>query len=202
MGAARRIDGQRQVGVDLAQEKIRTGLAGNEIGVLADPAEAGVAGQSFLQHRRAVDEHATTVRLAELGDKRGQALEALAQYLVIIAAERVARHVAAGRIAEHVARVSGLRWPVIHARADDAYRARHELGRAAALAAVALHVMHLPVPVLGQPAEQVSLIGVKLNAAHADRGKTELDGALRKLRAQSGPISRLVLRHGRSAAPV
>ena len=54
-GAAVRAGGlvhrQRQVGEDLADEEIRAGVARDQVGVLADPAEAGVARQRLLQHR-------------------------------------------------------------------------------------------------------------------------------------------------------
>jgi hypothetical protein len=43
--------------VNLAQEKIRPGVAVDQIGVLADPAQAGIARQSLFQNRRAVGEH-------------------------------------------------------------------------------------------------------------------------------------------------
>ena len=53
---------QRQVGEDLAEEEARAGVARDEVGVLADPAEPGIARQRLLQHRRAVDAHAVAER--------------------------------------------------------------------------------------------------------------------------------------------
>ena len=58
---------QRQVGEHLADEEPRAGIARDQIGVLADPAEPGIARQRLLQHRRAVDEHPIAVRAGELG---------------------------------------------------------------------------------------------------------------------------------------
>ena len=51
--AGRRVDGQRQVGEDLAEEKIRAGVARDEVGVLADPAQPGIARQRLFEHRAA-----------------------------------------------------------------------------------------------------------------------------------------------------
>jgi hypothetical protein len=42
---------------DRAEEQPRAEFAGDEIGVLALPAEAGGGGQRLLHHRRGVDEH-------------------------------------------------------------------------------------------------------------------------------------------------
>ena len=53
---------QRQVGEDLAEKEPRAGIARDEIGVLADPAEAGIARERVLEHRRGVDAHAVAER--------------------------------------------------------------------------------------------------------------------------------------------
>jgi hypothetical protein len=49
---------QRQVDKQFAQEEIAAGLAVEHQGVLADPAQAGLFGDGFFQHRGAVDEGA------------------------------------------------------------------------------------------------------------------------------------------------
>src|SRR5258708_2416655 len=70
MIAGRRIDRQRQVDVKLAEKKPRTRIFVDQIGVLADPAEARIARERLLQHRRGVDEGA----IAERADLHGDAL--------------------------------------------------------------------------------------------------------------------------------
>ena len=69
----RRVHRQRQVDVDLAEEEPRAAVLVDQAGVLADPAEPGVARQRALEHRRRVDEHAMAERPHGLGDAVGQA---------------------------------------------------------------------------------------------------------------------------------
>src|SRR5690606_22154205 len=58
MRAGRRIHRQRQVQVNLAEEEPGAAVLVDQAGVLADPAQPGVAPQCALQHRRRVHEHA------------------------------------------------------------------------------------------------------------------------------------------------
>src|SRR5262245_36026988 len=96
----RSVDRQRRVGEDLAEKKPRAGLGVEQVRVLADPAEAGVARECFLQNRAAVDEYAMRLRNAVSANLFGELREPAAQNLVVVAAERIARHVRALGIGE------------------------------------------------------------------------------------------------------
>ena len=104
MRAGRRVDRQRQVDVDLAEEEPRAAVLVDQAGVLADPAQPGVARQRALEHRRRVDEHAMAERPDLLGDAVGELLQALPHQLVVVAAERVARDVGALAVGERAPR--------------------------------------------------------------------------------------------------
>ncbi len=52
----RLVDGQGQICVQLAEEEPGAGALVQQVGVLADPAQARIARQRLLQNRRAVDE--------------------------------------------------------------------------------------------------------------------------------------------------
>ena len=54
MGRAGLIGGKFEVQIDLAEKKIRAGAVVDEVGMLADPTQAGIARQCLFQHRRAV----------------------------------------------------------------------------------------------------------------------------------------------------
>src|SRR5690606_17982166 len=56
------VQGEGQVGENLAEHKPRTGVAVDEIGVLALPAEPGCLRQGLLHDGTAVDEHPVAVR--------------------------------------------------------------------------------------------------------------------------------------------
>ena len=56
--AGRRIERQRQVRQDLAQKETGARVAGDEVGMFADPAQARIARERFFEHRRAVDTNA------------------------------------------------------------------------------------------------------------------------------------------------
>src|SRR3546814_2175299 len=51
----RRIDRQRQVDVDFAEEEPRAAVRVDQAGVLADPAQARVARQRAFEHRGGID---------------------------------------------------------------------------------------------------------------------------------------------------
>ena len=144
-----RRDGQRQVGVDLAEEKQRAGLAREQQRVLAAPAEAGLRRERDFEHRRAVGEHAIAEgRRRLLAMRVGELLQAFAQHLVVVAAERIARDdrplsgSASTVLARSRARAAG---SSSRAR-DHAHRAGHQLRGARAARAVACHIIHLAVP--------------------------------------------------------
>ena len=148
---------QRQVGEDLAEEEPRAVVPVEQVGVLADPAEARVARERLLEHRRAV-----RARAKGAGPGRGrqpvrETREPGAQHLVIVAAERIAGDVAEARIAQHAFGIRGL-GPVVHARRDHAQRPGYELGGARAARTVPRHVMHLAVPAGVEPVLQPALV--------------------------------------------
>src|SRR3546814_19362021 len=53
----RAIGGQRERGVDRAEEQPTAVIAADEVGVLALPAEPGGFGKRLFHHRRGIDEH-------------------------------------------------------------------------------------------------------------------------------------------------
>ena len=99
---ARLILGQRQVQVNLADEEIRAGARVDEIGVLADPAEAGIARERLLEDGRAVGECAIAERADSLGDAVAELLQTTAHELVIVASECVAGYIGRGRVGERL----------------------------------------------------------------------------------------------------
>ncbi len=165
--AHRRIDRQRQVGEDLAEKEPRAVVPVEQVGVLADPAEARVARERLLEHRSAVGERTIAGRTDRRGKAIGQSREPRAQHLVIVAAERIARDVAESAVGEHGLRL-GRAGPVVHARSDHAQRAGHQFRGPGALRAVTLHVAHFAVPARGQPVEQPSLVVGQLDGRDAD----------------------------------
>ena len=88
--------GSVEVQIDLAEEEIRAGVAVDQIGVLADPAQAGIARQRLFENRGAVGECAMAEGADGRGDPVAELLQARAQDLVVVAAERIAGNVAAG----------------------------------------------------------------------------------------------------------
>ncbi len=141
--------------------------------MLADPAETRVTRERLLEHRRAVDERAEPARARALLDRAGEPGEPRAQHLVIVAAERVARDVAAPWVREHAARLARALRPVVHARRDHAHGAVDELGGAGALAAVPAHVFHGAVAPCGEPFVEPALVGGEVDAADADFREAE-----------------------------
>src|SRR5207249_5262319 len=65
-----RIHRQGQVDIKFAEKKPRTRILADQIGVLADPAQASIARERLLQHRRGIDEGA----IAERADLRSDAV--------------------------------------------------------------------------------------------------------------------------------
>src|SRR5688572_12483658 len=90
-----RIQRQRQVAVDLAEEKPRARLAAQQQGVLAAPADPGARGKLDFHHRCRIAEHAVPERAGRLRNALAQPLQPAAQHLVVIAATRVLRDVRA-----------------------------------------------------------------------------------------------------------
>ena len=133
----RRIDRQRQVGVDLAQEKIRARFAVQQQRVLAAPAEARFLRERDFHHRRAVGERAVAERARppRRCDRRGAAAAAASPCDSRARARSARRRRASGSASTSLGRARRGR-QIIHARRDDAQRAGHQLGRARAPRAV------------------------------------------------------------------
>src|SRR5690606_14341710 len=132
-------------------------------------------------------------------DALRELLQAFAHHLVIVAPERVARHVGAPAVPQGLDGVRGLREPVVHARADHAHGPGHELRRPRPLHAVPLHVFELAVPTELEPAPQPRLVIAKVDAADADLREAELGGPLADLaleRSKLG-IGQVVAAHRR-----
>ena len=101
-------------------------------------------------------------------DALGQFLQTLAQYLVVVAAERIAGQVGQRRVVhDFISRACRAR-PVVHAHRDDAGRAGHQVCGAAAACAVARHVVHLAMTAGCQPVQQVCLVCIQPGRTDAD----------------------------------
>ena len=173
MRARRGVHGQWQVSVDFTKKKIRTRIAGNQIGVLADPAEAGIARQGFLEHWCAVTVDTIAVGPQQCTQLRGQPLQAAPHELVVVAAEGITRDIGEIRIVQHTLGRACCAGPVIHASADHPHRARQQLGGPAAFVPVARHIAHFTVSTGRQPGVQMTLVSIELHVTHADRAETE-----------------------------
>ena len=167
MFGRRRVDRQRQVGIELAEEKPGASGAAEQVRVLANPAESGIASERFFQHRRRVDERAIAERPNLPGDAVGEPLQAAAQELVIVAPKRVARHVAQFGLLENVPGIASTRRVVVHPHRNDAHGAGQQLVRAAALDAMSGHVVHLSVAFGGQPVKQVRFVCFQVDRTDA-----------------------------------
>src|SRR5688572_15562666 len=186
---------QRQVGVELAEQEPRS-VAIEQIRVLADPPKACIASERLLEHGRAVDEDAIAELPDALRDGIRQALQARAQHLVIVAAERVTGHVARGRIGQGFASVArGVR-PVAHARRDDSDRARHELGRPRALAAMPFHVRHRSLASEREPALEPSFVGLEIRFGDSELREAEIAAELLDFACQPLELCSAQVRHG------
>ena len=180
--ADRRIRGQRQIGQDLAEEEARTGIAIEQQGVLASPAQPRALTDRDLHQRRRVDDDAPLVRLI-FRDAQGEPLEALAQHLVIVATEGISRHESQRGLGEHLVRRPG-RGEVVHACGDDAAATGHQQVGPAAEAAVTRHIIHLAVTTGRQPGLEVTLGAGQAGIADAHRGKAQFGRPAANVRDQ------------------
>jgi len=130
--------------------------------------------QRLLQNGGAVDEGA----MAELADVRpqalGQALQALAHHLVIVAAERITRDVTLVGLAQYGPGGGGIVGPVVERDGDDPDRTGHELVRVGATAAVARHPVHGAVAALGQPLLELGLDRAQIDIGDPERAEAQL----------------------------
>jgi hypothetical protein len=107
-------------------------VAVDQAGVLADPAQSGIARQCPFQHGGRVDEGAVAER-ADLGlHALGQLLQAVAHQLVVVAAERVAGHVGAFAIGQRGPGFGIVAAAVVQPDRDHPQGTGHQFGRALA----------------------------------------------------------------------
>ncbi|MNY20131.1 hypothetical protein D3C86_1535980 [compost metagenome] len=183
----RRIDRQRQVDEQLAKEEVAAGATVEHQGVLADPAEAGLFGDGFFQYRRAVDEGAVAERAGLLLDALGQLLQALADQLVVVAAQGVARYIGFLRFAQALGHL-GVTGQVVHAQRDHPQGAGHQLLGMRALAAVGGHVVHLALVTGIQPALQVCLVLAQVQPGNADLLKAQFAAPILDRLGEGGEV--------------
>ena len=186
---------QGEIDIDLAEEEPRAAVLVDQAGVLADPAEAGVAGERAFEHRRRIDEHPMPDRPDDRLDALGEFLQALSHQLVVIAAQCITRDVGAFALRK--------RGPgflvfaaVVETDRDHRNGAGDQFIRARALVAVRGHPLHRAVHARVQPAAQVALVIAQFNAADAEAGETERCGFLADPRGQRIDVG--VRRHARS----
>jgi hypothetical protein len=117
-------------------------------------------------------------------DPVAQLLQASAQHLVVVAPARVARDAGAKRIVLLVLQ----RGRVVHAAADDAHRARHELCGARAERAMARHIIHLAVPALAEPLAEPVFRGGEVGIRDPHRLEPEFPAPLLDLRSERAVV--------------
>ena len=170
---------QGEIGEDLAEEEHRAGILRQQQRVLAAPAEARLARQFHLEHRRGVRRDAVAERSHGLLDALGQRLQSAAQHLVIVAATRVERHHCGIGILEATQLARGpversIPRQVVHAHRDGAAGARQQARRVCAQRGMPLHVIHVAVATGREPRLQpLGRLG-QVEIGDADLGKAEL----------------------------
>ena len=117
LGGVGRVFRQGQVDEQLAEKEVAAGFAVQYQGVLANPAQAGLFGDRFLEHRSAVDESA----IAEGADDRlnffCQLLHTFTDQFVVIAAQRIARDISFLRLCQALGHF-GVARQVVHAQGN------------------------------------------------------------------------------------
>ena len=140
--------------------------------MLADPAEPGIARQRLLQHRRRIGEDAMAEGPDRFRDPIRQPLQPVAQHLVVVATQRIARDIAKLRQPQHLVHRPRL-GQVIEPHRDHAQRAGHQRLGLGALGAVARHPVHLAVESRGQPLVEALRIGGEIGPGDADLLKAQ-----------------------------
>jgi hypothetical protein len=176
--AHRRIDRQRQVGINLAQEIHGAGVAAEQQRVLAAPAQAGLVGQGHFHHRRRVGKNPEAERAGFGLHPLRQLLQPAAQDLVVVAAAGIDGHHRGARIGQArllalapIASIAARQ--VIHARHDYPAGAGHQFRRPGALAAMGCHIIHFTVVAGSQPGFKAGLAGRQVGVGDAHVGKAE-----------------------------
>ena len=165
---------------------------GDQVGVLADPAEPGLFGQRLFQHRGAVAEGPVLKRPHLRFDALGQFLQARAHEFVIIPPERITRNEAPPRVVHDGLAVGGLSRQVIQARGDHAQRAGLQLPWPAAARAVGFHIMHFAMAPAPEPAQQAGFGLAEIGVRDADFLKTQFSPPGFDVGGESGKINIVV----------
>ena len=141
--------------------------------MLALPADTGLGRQGFFEHRCAVGEHAVT-HVTEVFDYAlGEALQAFAHQLVIIAPKSIAGNVGKILVIQQHHRISLFVNHVVQAHADNGQGMRHQLRRMQALVDVTRHILHFAVIVALDPAAVVQMMRIQFDIGDAHILETE-----------------------------
>ena len=190
MRACGRVDRQRQIDKEFAEEEPAAAVLVDQAGVLADPAQAGIARQRALEHRRGIDEHAVPEGTDVTGDVVRELLQAVAHQLVVVAAQRVARDVGTLGVVQGGPRLGIFLGAVVQPDRNHPHRAGQQFLRPRAHCTVPRHPLHRSVQALAQPIGQVCLVLAQLDAADAAALETglprKLANAQRQLRQVGG----------------
>ena len=145
------VHGERNIGKEFAKKKPGTRVRVQQVGMLADPAQAGLLRQGFLEDRGAVHEYPVAGAPDPIPDELGQALQAGAQHLVVVPAQGVTGDVGVRGSVEHFLCIGAPAGPVVHPCRDDAHGSGNQFRRPRAFAAVPAEVVHLAVKTAGEP---------------------------------------------------
>ncbi len=118
------VRGQREIGINFAEEEPGSGLPIEQVGVLARPTEPRGARQRLFQHRGAVGEHPVAEVAHRVFDSVRELLQAFAYELVIVAAQRVAGDKGQAGLLEHRRHRRRVPGQIIHAHGDHPQSAR------------------------------------------------------------------------------
>ena len=124
--------------------------------------------------RRAVRERPIVESTCLRRDAVGQLLQSAAKHLVIVAPERITRHVCAFRCFHYRLRRMRFARQVVHANHDDPKRPWHELAGPAAFHSMPCHIIHVAVPPAIKPCEQPRLGGRQVAVGNADLLEAQL----------------------------
>src|SRR5262245_33454190 len=110
--------------------------------MLATPAEPGLLSELDLHHRCTVGEYAIVVGSSRARNTLCQPLQPALQHFVIIASQRITRHIRFAWIVDYLPAVGGTLGLVIDARGDHTQRPGDQLGRARTFEPVLGHIIH------------------------------------------------------------
>ncbi len=152
--------------------------------VLAAPAQTRFRGKRHFQHRRAVAEHAAIAVARCSTYLLRQLLQPVAQHLVIVPPQRIARNKSAFAVLDDLPRIPGIVRVIIHPHRYHAQGTRDQFRRTAAFAAVFCHIIHHTVITQRQPLLHTCLGFAQLGIADAHSLKTQFATPLLDLGSQ------------------